>query len=379
MHGHLDSLWREARTGTGEVLLAVPGCYDREPARDAARSRAGAGDAGPGVVDAALAAATAGFVGERLLHVELGLHRAVVTQIRQGDALVRERVATIDRWGADEVVDAQMRGAAQAFVKQARFDPLHDAATEQALFDRLPGWLAALEREPGLAVTLPAVGREVETVLTREQAEAWTARHADELQQQVSVLQHSGEPTGLLVSAHAARLPGLVARLADVRGLDRGAAAGPRRRGGRAPARARPSARSRGRCASSRGCSGPRRRRARARRRPLRGRHRGPRRPLPEEVAGPPTCCWRPPRTRSAPSRSWWARRRPPERAGARLAGETAGVSRAHCPFFESAGESVVEDLSSWGTFLNGERVAGRAVLAPATASASAAQASSCC
>jgi hypothetical protein len=47
-----------------------------------------------------------------------------------------------------------------------------------------------------------------------------------------------------------------------------------------------------------------------------------------------------------------------------RLEGETAGVSRAHCRFFESAGESIVEDLSTWGTFVNGERVAGRAVLA---------------
>ena len=39
-------------------------------------------------------------------------------------------------------------------------------------------------------------------------------------------------------------------------------------------------------------------------------------------------------------------------------------MSRAHCRFFESAGESIVEDLSTWGTFVNGERVAGRAVLA---------------
>jgi predicted component of type VI protein secretion system len=48
---------------------------------------------------------------------------------------------------------------------------------------------------------------------------------------------------------------------------------------------------------------------------------------------------------------------------GLRLEGATAGVSRAHCRFFESAGESVVEDLSTWGTFVNGERVAGRVVL----------------
>jgi pSer/pThr/pTyr-binding forkhead associated (FHA) protein len=47
-----------------------------------------------------------------------------------------------------------------------------------------------------------------------------------------------------------------------------------------------------------------------------------------------------------------------------RLEGETAGISRAHCRLFESAGSAVVEDLSTWGTYVNGERVSGRAVLA---------------
>jgi pSer/pThr/pTyr-binding forkhead associated (FHA) protein len=49
---------------------------------------------------------------------------------------------------------------------------------------------------------------------------------------------------------------------------------------------------------------------------------------------------------------------------GLRVEGDTAGVSRAHCRLFESAGEVVIEDLSTWGTYVNGERVAGRAVLA---------------
>ena len=55
----------------------------------------------------------------------------------------------------------------------------------------------------------------------------------------------------------------------------------------------------------------------------------------------------------------------PPEGSrGLRLEGDTAGVSRAHCRLFESAGEVVLEDLSTYGTFVNGERVNGRAVLA---------------
>ena len=36
---------------------------------------------------------------------------------------------------------------AAAFVRRTRFDPLHEAASEQRLWDGLPGWLAALDRD----------------------------------------------------------------------------------------------------------------------------------------------------------------------------------------------------------------------------------------
>ena len=214
-----------------------------------------------------------------------------------------------------------------------------------------------------MAAVLPAAGREVETLLTRGQVEGWTARFADELHQQVSVLKHSGEPTGVLVSAHAARLPGLVARLGAVRGVElsllpvQSAALGALRCA--SAVRSQPGAlrfvtrlpRPEAPEAASLGAAVLAAARSEGR--------AGPQRPASDARALRP-----PPPTRSARSRWWWARRRRRERASLRLEGETAGVSRAHCRFFESAGESIVEDLSTWGTFVNGERVAGRAVLA---------------
>ena len=362
VHGQLEKLWAKAGARTSEVLLAVGGGYDARQLGLLVGIAQAIGIPVLGLVDAAVAAASAGFAGERLLHVELGQRRSVVTEIRQTASLVRERVARIDRWGRDEVADAQMKGAAEVFVKQARFDPLHDAATEQALFDRLPGWIEALERADSLAVALPAGGRQVETELTRGQVLAWTARFAEELQQQVSVLKHAGEPTCVLVSAHAARLPGLVARLHAVRGVEvaslpvHAAAAGALR--AKDALRSVPGA--------------------------LRFVTRLPRPEAPEASVGGAAVLL-PPAPRALPAASG---RRPthllldnvahpitaeplvlgtaPPAGGRRLSlgGETAGVSRAHCRFFESAGQAVVEDLSSWGTFLNGERVAGRAVLA---------------
>ena len=199
-------------------------------------------------------------------------------------------------------------------------------------------------------------------MLTRGQAEAWTARFAEELQQQVSVLKHTGEPTSVIVSASASRLPGFVGRLREVRGVElallgvHAAAAGALR--ARDQVRSAPGAlrrvtrlaRPEAPEASSFGAAVLLPPAARAA--PVSSGRR-PTHLLLENVAHPITA--EPLVVGTAPPKG--ARR-------LQLGGETAGVSRSHCRVFESAGQAVVEDLSSWGTFVNGERVAGRAVLA---------------
>ena len=363
VHGHLESLWRTGRAGTDEVVLAVPGVYDDRQLGLLLGIAQALAMPVAGLVDAAVAASSAGFPGERLLHVDVGLRRAVVTEVRQGASLVRERVARLDRWGQDEVHDAEMRGAAAAFVRQSRFDPLHDAATEQALFDRLPDWLAALEREERATWRLPFAAGEATIEVTRSEAEAWTARFAEELSQQVSVFKRAGEPLTVLVSAHAARLPGLAGRLAAVRGVEvvllpvQAAAAGALRERDtvRSPAGA------------------------------IRLVTQLPRPQAPEGTVGgavvilPPAAKPLPPRdpgrrpthillgpvARAITEEPLVLGTAPPSPGRSlRLEGDTAGISRAHCRLFESAGSALVEDLSTWGTYVNGERVSGRAVLA---------------
>jgi hypothetical protein len=363
VHGHLESLWRRAEAGTSEVVLAVPSIYDdRQLGLLLGIAQALAMPVG-GLVDVAVAAASAGFPGERLLHVDLHLRRAVVTEIRPATSLVRERVARLDRWGLDEVQDAEMRGAAAAFVARSRFDPLHDAATEQALFDQLPAWLRSLERSERATWRLPFAAGEATVEVTRPEAEAWTARFAEELKQQVSVFKRAGEATTVLLSAHAARLPGLAGRLAAVRGVEvvllpvQAAAAGALR--GRDAVR------------SSDGAV-----------------HFVTRLPRPADpegtvggaavilpaVAKPhppgdpgrrPTHVLLGPVARAITEEPLVLGTAPPSPGRSlRLEGETAGISRAHCRLFESAGSALVEDLSTWGTYVNGERVSGRAVLA---------------
>jgi pSer/pThr/pTyr-binding forkhead associated (FHA) protein len=50
-------------------------------------------------------------------------------------------------------------------------------------------------------------------------------------------------------------------------------------------------------------------------------------------------------------------------RRGLNLTGKTAGISRSHCSIYRSSGRTVVEDHSTHGSYLNGQRVEGKADL----------------
>jgi len=364
VYAHLKLLWERTRAGVREVVLALPGRHD-ERQMGLLLGIAQALDMPViGLVDAALAAASA-FPGERLLHVDLGLHRTAVTELRRGDSLVRERVATMERWGLEDVQDALARRIAEAFVKKTRFDPLHAAETEQALHDALPPWLARIEREPRIELTLEADGARHTVDCSRADLETWARTFVDELTQQVSLLKRPGEPTTLLLTARAARLPGLLSRLAETRGVE--VAVAPEQAAAAGALRARKAVRSPagalrfvtrlppGEGSPAEGSVGGQA----VILRPMAGATAstsGTRRPTHVLLGH---------KARAITAAPLVLGIAPPEGSrGLRLEGDTAGVSRAHCRLFESAGEVVLEDLSTYGTFVNGERVNGRAVLA---------------
>jgi pSer/pThr/pTyr-binding forkhead associated (FHA) protein len=54
---------------------------------------------------------------------------------------------------------------------------------------------------------------------------------------------------------------------------------------------------------------------------------------------------------------------RAPGATGLALEGPASGLSREHCQLLRVDNEAVVEDLSTYGTWLNGERVRRRARL----------------
>jgi len=344
---HLSGLWKQLAQAGDEALFALPGTMrPAEVGLLAGIARAAAVPVA-GYVDLAVAASAALDAHETVLHVDLQLHQAVLTELH-GDPLRRRRVEVAPRVGLKALHGAWAQLISEAMVRRTRFDPLLQATTEQQLFDRLPGWLAGLAGQESVDVELEGAAGRFGVSLGREQfvfaAEAFYTQLADLIQG----ARRAGEPVTIALSARAAMLPALAERCraladAEVVALPEGAAAlGALRWAGDVAAGADALLLELARA------SAPRRPDARGERKPgaapthvvFAGRaHRISRDPLVIGLAD----------------------------AGARsivVSGPAAGISRRHCSVLEQDGAVQVRDHSRYGTFVNGEKIAGSTVLA---------------
>lgn len=149
---HADLAWAQlqqlaaAAGSPAELILAVPGSFTREQLAVLLGVAQRASFRAVGLVDSALAAASTAHIPHSALHLDLQLHQCVLTRlVRDGDMLVRERVHTVAGAGLLQLQERLAQLVTARFIHHSRFDPMHAAATEQQLYDRLPAWMAALE------------------------------------------------------------------------------------------------------------------------------------------------------------------------------------------------------------------------------------------
>jgi hypothetical protein len=336
-----------------ETLLAVPPWYTREQLGLLLGLAKEAGLEPVGLVDAGLAAASLEPAPEAVVQLELGLHRAVVTVLDHASGLRRTRFEILPQQGWLGLQQAWLDDIASAFVLKTRFDPLHQAATEQLLCDGLPGWLGAALAEGRATIEL-ASGAATHSVERSVDDFARAAAHNyDEYARVLQRARPVGGPLHLRLSHRFAAMPGLEARLAEIRDceivrLPRGAAALGAlawekhiRQGARALTLVQ---------------------------------HL----PVPARAGAAPS---RPSLTPAVPadarpthlvyaSRAYRLGVRPltlgsdvPADKRSLALAPGPGISRSHCSIAIVEGAAWLQDHSTYGTFLNGERVGGRVEL----------------
>jgi hypothetical protein len=217
-HAHLKTVWDAEGAGAEEVFVAVPGTFTEEQlalflgiARDLAVPVRG-------LIDSAVAAVSDREVTPHCLHLDLHLHRAVLTVLERGDEVVRTAVHLEPRVGLLGLRDTWAHVIAQAFVRATRFDPLHLAASEQVLYAQLSDHLRVLGERDSTRVRFSSGGRQHAVVLERSRVVDVAAGSYNALSSLVEA-NVSQDETTLLLSHHVAGLPGLVERLEALPGV----------------------------------------------------------------------------------------------------------------------------------------------------------------
>jgi hypothetical protein len=163
-----------------------------------------------GFVDSAAVSVAALGLERSAIVLEVGMHHAAATYIdRDGAQVRRRRTVLSERGGLMSFYQGWLELVSTTLVKRTRFDPLHDASTEQQLFDSLAGWAREAADQGSANVVLTKGTERFEVALTRDQfAQAGQSLHR-ELVRLLHELRPAGAPVVLLVPSVIEHLPGL--------------------------------------------------------------------------------------------------------------------------------------------------------------------------
>lgn len=312
---------------------------------------------------AALAVAALGLEGEVIVP-GVGLTQLSATRVVVADGEARRRASRATR--ETGLLASQQRWServAEAMVLRARFDPLHEALSEQRLYDLLPEAAARAAREGSATVELPTGSGSCAVTLSRDQFAAAARPLSRGLVALVEGLRTDDAPLTVLVCDAVLALPGVIEALGAISGarllamddvlVARAVSlrASADDDGAGAPGHATEDAP--GAVTLHRGAPiGAPLAEARA----VETTERQAR-PAPTHVL------WRGEAIALTPGTTLEVGRAPAA-DGIRLDEGLAGVSRLHCALRHGPEGVQLIDHAAYGTFLNGRRVAGRARLA---------------
>ncbi len=209
----LEQLW-SAVAGSGDrLVVAVPAYMDRESLGlllgicDELELPLVA------MVDAAVAATRRRYDNAQPVHVDVSLHSTLLTRVRQSGQAQAENTAVVDDGGLFAMYDAWIRAIAEAFVQQSRFDPLHTAETEQMLLDRMPTWLAAAATGGTVSFDIEYQGIGHHAEMDALEFIAVVAPSYQRIVSQLRTLCRADETPAIQLTDRAAQLPGLAEML----------------------------------------------------------------------------------------------------------------------------------------------------------------------
>jgi hypothetical protein len=150
--------------------------------------------------------------------------------LEHGGELRRLRYELLPQHGWLALQQSWLDMISSAFVRRTRFDPLHDAGSEQKLCDGLPDWSAAAAAGEPVTIELPTAAGPLAVDIAAAEFVATAERHYEAYLRSVQRARLPAVGLAIRLSHRCAALPGLAERLGELRDvqlgtLPRGAAA----------------------------------------------------------------------------------------------------------------------------------------------------------
>jgi hypothetical protein len=200
--------------GGGAAWIAVSAAFSPRALSDVLAVVQSASLRVAGFVDAAVASVAPLGLSKPAIVLEVGLHHVAATAVECGPVVRRRRSIVSRGGGLLDIYQSWLDVVSAAMVLRTRFDPLHDAAVEQRLFGELQALAAQAVESGSTTVTLDGpTGERHEVTVARDQFAAAAAARYRELERCLHELRRAGAPVAIVVPAALLGLAGLRERL----------------------------------------------------------------------------------------------------------------------------------------------------------------------
>lgn len=206
---HMEALWQPIAAGVESAVFVVPGYYGNDNLGLLLGMSEEAAIPVRGVVDSSIIQAADLPLRKTVLHLDIHLHSITLTNISNTGTLARRDVKTVIESGIFTLLDRWSNIIADQFIQTTRFDPMHNADTEQQLFNKLPAWIAALGDANAHPIALTAGDTEHSVSISNDSLLKACASIYPQIVQAIRNEVPAGETATLLVSHHFTGFPGL--------------------------------------------------------------------------------------------------------------------------------------------------------------------------
>jgi len=217
---HLSHIWENIKMHGDEMIIAVPDYYRREQLGLILGMAQELSIPVNGFVSLPIAASFIPCPEAMLLHLDIHLHRFEIVYLRQDEQLTREDSTAVQEINLEQLYRGWVESIAEEFVRTTRFDPLHQAATEQELYSRLPAVLGIFKSQSSFIFEIAHGKHRYRTPLLWDLLKQKSEAVYEDIHRSILKMRDAHGKNSLLIALQLthriARLPGLKDKLSKI-------------------------------------------------------------------------------------------------------------------------------------------------------------------